>query len=86
MAIAISTSGNSPNVLGAITTAKKLNLHTVAVTGCTGGKLRLAVDDYIRVASDDTPRIQECDILIGHILSELVEQELFAQTGQVFQR
>lgn len=85
VAIAISTSGNSPNVLQAVTTAKKLGVHTVALTGRSGGKLIHAVDDCVCVPSDDTPRIQECHILIGHILSELVEQELFGQKGQVSQ-
>jgi len=76
--IAISTSGNSPNVLHAISAANKKDTHTVALTGRSGGKLKPIVDDCICVPSNDTPRIQECHILIGHILSELVEQELFS--------
>jgi D-sedoheptulose 7-phosphate isomerase len=75
--IAISTSGNSPNVLHAVSTAQKKEAYTVAFTGRSGGKLKSLVEDCICVPSDDTPRIQECHILIGHILSELVEQELF---------
>jgi D-sedoheptulose 7-phosphate isomerase len=77
VAIGISTSGNSPNVARAMSTAKKMGLHTIALAGRTGGTLRNAVDQCICVPSNDTPRIQECHILIGHILSELVEKELF---------
>lgn len=77
VAIGISTSGTSPNVLRAVTAAKKMGLHTVALAGCTGGKLKGAVDHCICVPSNETPRIQECHILIGHIISELVEQTLF---------
>jgi D-sedoheptulose 7-phosphate isomerase len=77
VAIGISTSGNSSNVLGALSTSRKMGLHTIALTGCTGGKLKNVVDYCISVPSTDTPRIQECHILIGHILSELVEQAIF---------
>jgi len=77
VAIGISTSGNSPNVLHGVSAAKKLGLHTVAFVGCAGGKLKDAVDHCICVPSNETPRIQECHILIGHIISELVEQTLF---------
>ncbi len=78
VAIAISTSGNSPNVLHAVALAKKMRMHTSAFTGRSGGKLKSLVEVCLRVPSDDTPRIQECHILLGHILSEIVEQELFA--------
>ena len=77
VAIGISTSGNSPNVLQAVKAAKKLGLYTVGLTGCTGGKLRTAVDYCICAPSSETPRIQECHILVGHIVSELVEQTIF---------
>jgi len=77
VAIAISTSGNSHNVLAGAVTAKGLGLHTVGLTGCTGGKLKDAVDYCICVPSNETPRIQECHILIGHIISELVEHAVF---------
>jgi D-sedoheptulose 7-phosphate isomerase len=81
VAIGFSTSGNSPNVLHAISTAKKMGLETVALTGTPGGKLKLAadLDHCVCVPSSETPRIQECHILIGHIVSELVEQELYAK-------
>jgi D-sedoheptulose 7-phosphate isomerase len=85
VAIGFSTSGNSPNVLHAISTAKKMGLQTVALTGTPGGKLKQAVDlDHcVCVPSSETPRIQECHILIGHIVAELVEQELFYAKGRV---
>ena len=81
VAIGFSTSGNSPNVLHAISTAKKMGLQTVALTGTPGGKLKQAadLDHCVCVPSSETPRIQECHILIGHIVSELVEQELYAK-------
>ena len=77
VAIGISTSGNSPNVVGALLLSRKKGLHTIALTGCTGGNLKRAADYCICVPSNDTPRIQECHILIGHIISELVEQTIF---------
>jgi D-sedoheptulose 7-phosphate isomerase len=85
VAIGFSTSGNSPNVLHGISTAKKMGLHTVALTGTPGGKLKQAteLDHCLCVPSSETPRIQECHILIGHIVSELVEQELFYAKGRV---
>jgi D-sedoheptulose 7-phosphate isomerase len=52
-------------------------MHTVAMTGCTGGKLKGAVDHCICAPSDETPRIQECHILVGHIIAELAEQTIF---------
>jgi len=81
VAIGISTSGNSLNVLNAMSTAKEIGLHTIALTGCTGGKLRNTVDHCICAPSNETPRIQECHILIGHIISELVEREIFHKEG-----
>jgi len=83
VAIGISTSGNSPNVLRAMAVARTMGLHTVALTGCTGGKVKDAVDHCICVPSDQTPRIQECHILIGHIISELVEQTIFHEQSRL---
>src|ERR1700730_1477576 len=77
VAIGIATSGNSPNVVGALLVSRQKGLHTIALTGYSGGKLKNAVDYCICVPSNDTPRIQECHILIGHIISELVEQTIF---------
>jgi D-sedoheptulose 7-phosphate isomerase len=79
VAIAISTSGNSPNVLNGVAAANNADLYTIGMTGRSGGKLRSLVKDCLCVPSDDTPRIQECHTLIGHTLSQIVEQELFGQ-------
>jgi D-sedoheptulose 7-phosphate isomerase len=83
VAFGISTSGNSPNVLLGLSTAKNLRLHAIALTGRTGGNLLKNVDHCICVPSDETPRIQECHILIGHIISELVEREIFHEEGRI---
>src|SRR5580704_319049 len=72
LAIGISTSGNSANVLHGLATARKMGLSTVAFTGCAGGKIKNAAEYCICAPSNETPRIQECHILIGHIISELV--------------
>lgn len=77
VAIGISTSGNSLNVLHAMETAKKMGLHTVGMTGSKGNKLREVVGHCICVPSTETPRIQECHILVGHVISELVEGAIF---------
>jgi D-sedoheptulose 7-phosphate isomerase len=82
VAIGISTSGNSLNVINAMVAARKMELHTVALTGASGGPLRGKVDHCICVPSNETPRIQECHILVGHIISELVESEMFQKHGQ----
>jgi D-sedoheptulose 7-phosphate isomerase len=76
VAVAISTSGNSPNVLAAILSAQKIGLHTIGFTGAAGGKMRELVDTLIAVPSNETPRIQECHILVGHALCDAVEQML----------
>jgi D-sedoheptulose 7-phosphate isomerase len=83
VAIGISTSGNSSNVLCALSTARKMGLPTVALTGKSGGKLKGKVDHCICVPSNDTARIQECHGLIGHIFAELVERALFNETRRV---
>ncbi len=75
--IGISTSGNSPNVLHALRTAKDLGMVTVGLTGETGGKTKAEAEHCICVPSRDTARIQESHIMIGHILCEIVECELF---------
>jgi len=79
VAIAISTSGNSPNILHGIATANNADLLTIGLTGRSGGKLRTLAKECICVPSDDTPRIQECHTLLGHILSQIVEHEIFGQ-------
>ena len=75
--VAISTSGNSPNIIKALETAKHLNINTIGLTGKTGGKMQQLLDIAINVPSDQTPRIQEAHILVGHILCELVEEAMF---------
>ena len=79
VAIGISTSGISPNVVKAMSTARKMELHTVALTGAAGGGLKGRVDHCICVPSNETPRIQEGHILVGHIISEL---EMFQKHGE----
>ena len=79
IAFAITTSGNSPNVLRAVNVARDKKLVTVGLTGRTGGKLPSVVDHCICIPSDQTPRIQEAHILSGHILCELIEETLFEQ-------
>ena len=74
VAVAISTSGNSPSVVEGTKCARRLGLFTIAFTGASGGRLRDLVDALIAVPSDETPRIQECHILAGHALCDAVEQ------------
>ncbi len=76
-AVAISTSGNSSNVIKAIEVAKEMRMKTVALTGNDGGVLAKIADISLIVSSTSTPRIQEAHILIGHILCEMVEHQLF---------
>ena len=73
VAVGITTSGHSPNVLKAFQQAKRLGLITVALTGGTGGAAAKAADYAIIVPSRSTPRIQESHITLGHALCELVE-------------
>ncbi len=81
IAIAISTSGNSPNVLKAVQAAHEAGLTTVAWTGGTGGKLAGMADHVFLVPSTVTARIQESHITLGHVLCELIDEQLFAQTA-----
>ena len=74
--VGLSTSGNSQNVVNAFEMAKTLGLSTVAMTGAGGGKLKPMADVLLAVPSDNTPRIQECHILLGHIICELVEKNM----------
>lgn len=78
VAIAISTSGNSPNVLKGVEVAKSLGLSTIAWTGGTGGKLAGMVDYAFVVPSTLTARIQESHITLGHVLCELIEDHVLA--------
>ncbi len=73
----ISTSGNSQNIVNAFESAKAKGITTVALVGRDGGKMAQMADIAIIVPSDATPRIQESHILIGHILCDIIEKELF---------
>ena len=75
--VGLSTSGNSGNVIKAFETAKEKNITTIGFTGETGGKMKELSDYLFNVPSKDTPRIQESHMMIGHIICELVEEELF---------
>ena len=75
--VAISTSGNSANIIEAAKTAKAMGVTVIALTGATGGSLRDHCDVLLNVPSNDTPRIQECHVMIGHIICEIIEKELF---------
>ena len=76
--IGISTSGNSKNILNAIKSAKAKSIFTVALVGRDGGEMARIADLCIIIPSNDTPRIQESHILIGHILCDIIEKEIFA--------
>lgn len=75
--IGLSTSGNSKNIMNAFASARDKKVITVGFTGATGGKMKEVSDYLINVPSTDTPRIQESHILIGHIICELVEKNIF---------
>jgi len=77
--VGLSTSGNSPNILKAMETAKEKGMITIGFTGATGGKMKAVSDYLINVPSTDTPRIQESHILVGHILCQLVEELYFGK-------
>ena len=76
--IGISTSGNSVNIIKAFQTAKDKGITTVALVGRDGGKMAKIADIALVIPSDSTPRIQESHILIGHILCDIIEKEIFA--------
>ncbi len=73
----LSTSGNSENILKAAELAKEKGLKVVGMTGVNGGKLSKLCDFIIKVPTDKTPRIQENHIMIGHIICEIIEQQMF---------
>jgi|TARA_Y100000385_G_scaffold255876_1_gene281814 D-sedoheptulose 7-phosphate isomerase len=76
--IGMSTSGNSKNVTKALEQAKKQGLITIGFTGKKGGEMNNHCDLIINIPSNDTPRIQECHLMLGHAICELVEKELFS--------
>ena len=75
--VGISTSGNSKNIYNAFRKAKELGVITVAMTGASGGEMKEMADYLLNVPSTDTPRIQESHIMLGHIICEIVEAQLF---------
>jgi D-sedoheptulose 7-phosphate isomerase len=77
--VGLSTSGNSKNIVKAFEMAREKRMTTIAFTGSTGGKLKHLADFLINVPSDDTPRIQESHITLGHIICQMVEEIYFAE-------
>jgi D-sedoheptulose 7-phosphate isomerase len=75
--ILLSTSGNSPDILNAIPEAGKKGIFTIGLTGSPGGKMSEKCDVILQIPSSDTPRIQEAHILLGHIICDLIENEIF---------
>lgn len=75
--IALSTSGNSPNILKAIEKANKLGLVVIGLTGLSGGAMNSLCSYLINIPSNNTARVQESHILVGHILCEIIEKEMF---------
>jgi D-sedoheptulose 7-phosphate isomerase len=75
--IGISTSGNSPNILAALTECQSKGIKTIGLTGSSGGRMAELCDICIKIPSSETPRIQEAHILIGHIICYIVEEAIF---------
>jgi len=78
--IGLSTSGNSKNVIEAIKVANELGMVTIGFTGETGGNMKELCKYLVNIPSKDTPRIQECHMILGHTICELVETELFPKS------
>jgi D-sedoheptulose 7-phosphate isomerase len=79
--IGLSTSGNSGNIIKAFEAARNKSVITVGFTGSTGGKMKEVSDHLLNVPSNDTPRIQESHIMLGHIICQLVEEQYFNITS-----
>ncbi len=77
--VGLSTSGNSKNIVKAFEMAREKRMTTIGFTGSTGGKLKHLADFLINIPSDDTPRIQESHITLGHIICQMVEEIYFAE-------
>ena len=77
--IALSTSGNSKNLIKAVEAAKKLNVKVIGLLGKDGGKMKNTPNAEIIIPSDNTPQIQEAHLMVLHIICELVEKELFGE-------
>ena len=78
--VGLSTSGNSANIVKAFEVAREKGIHTVGFTGESGGKMKELSDYLVNVPSNDTPRIQEAHIMVGHIICQLVEEQYFGIT------
>lgn len=78
--IGLSTSGNSNNIIKAFEVAKQKGMITIGFTGAGGGGMKALSDHLLSVPSTDTPRIQECHMLLGHIICQLVEEKLFGES------
>jgi D-sedoheptulose 7-phosphate isomerase len=81
--VGLSTSGNSINIVKAFETAKEKEMVTIGFTGESGGKMKILSDYLVNVPSTDTPRIQESHMLLGHIICQLVEEQLFPHPPSV---
>jgi D-sedoheptulose 7-phosphate isomerase len=79
VAVGLTTSGNSRNVVEALMAAREIGVTTIALTGAAGGKVAGSVDICIRVPTDDTPRVQEACMHLGHTICEFVEAALFPE-------
>jgi D-sedoheptulose 7-phosphate isomerase len=79
--IGLTTSGNSENLIKAFKIAQEINLTTIALTGENGGQIRAHADYLVNIPSKNVPRIQEAHLLIGHIICEAVEKEIFGNAG-----
>ena len=79
--VGLSTSGNSKNIVNAFEVAKEKEMLTIGFTGSTGGKMKKLSDVLINIPSDDTPRIQESHITLGHIICQFVEEIYFRDTN-----
>ena len=81
MFVAISTSGNSPNIIRAAESARTRGVHVIGFTGIGGGKLAPISDICFRIPSSETPRIQEGHEFVGHMLCELIEAQMYPRDG-----
>lgn len=75
--VGLSTSGNSKNIVNAFNKAKEMGIYTVGLTGNKGGEMKTIADTCLCMPSDDTPRVQESHIMVGHIICEIIESTLF---------
>jgi D-sedoheptulose 7-phosphate isomerase len=80
--VGLSTSGNSKNIVKAFEVAKQKGMVTIGLTGATGGEMKSLSDYLLNVPSTDTPRIQECHMLLGHIICQLVEEKIYPSAPQ----